>query len=91
MCSSDLPTDRLVVGGVSNWGAWGLAAAVGVLLGRRLLPTVDEAFRTLAAAVDAGAVDGVTGKPEPTVDGLPWALHAEILENLLEIEQRYAG
>jgi hypothetical protein len=32
--------------------------------------------------VAAGAVDGVTGRNECTVDGLPWAVHAAKLAEI---------
>jgi hypothetical protein len=82
---SVVATDRLIVAGVSNWGAWALAAGMGLLRGVPSLPTPAEAFDDLKALVAAGAVDGVTGRREPTVDGLPWPVHAEILERLRSI------
>lgn len=70
-----IATTYTIVAGVSNWGAYGLGAAVAVLRGRR---DVVEAWtaarqRTLIKAMvrDGGAVDGVTKRREPTVDGLP--------------------
>jgi hypothetical protein len=36
--------------------------------------------------VDAGPlVDGVTGEPTATVDGLPWDVYAAVLPGLLKI------
>lgn len=77
-----VPTDHLVVAGVSNWGAWALAAGVGLLMNSSLLPSRTEAPSDLLTLVSAGAVDGVTGRNEPTVDGLDWSVHAEVLEQL---------
>jgi hypothetical protein len=64
-------TTRLVVASVSNWGAWGLVAALSRLRRRNLLLTVDEARDLLARAVALGAVDGVTGRRSGSVDGFP--------------------
>jgi hypothetical protein len=36
----------------------------------------------LDACVQAGAADGITGRLEPTVDALPAAVHASIVELL---------
>jgi len=77
-----VPTDHLVVAGVSNWGAWALAAGLGVLTDSPLLPLATTAASDLLSLVAAGAVDGVTGKNEPTVDGLDWPVHAAVLEQL---------
>jgi hypothetical protein len=83
--------DHLVVSGVSNWGAYGLMAALAVLheawspvLARFLTAERDLAL-TKAIVEKAGAVDGVTARNEPTVDGFPAAVHAELIEGLRRI------
>lgn len=72
-------TDLLIPAGVSNWGAYALGAAVAMLRSARH-PAAREAFDDWTAAkhqalletlVAAGAVDGVTKRPKPTVDGIP--------------------
>jgi hypothetical protein len=72
----------LVVAGTSNWGAYGVAAELGRLLGRELLHTAEEERRMIAACVEAGAVDGITRRREATVDGLPLEAHLGMLELL---------
>lgn len=79
------PCTWLVAAGVSNWGAWALAGALGRLAGRNLLPTVPDAEAALAAVVAAGAIDGVTGRQQATVDGLPPAEHAAVLQALWDL------
>jgi hypothetical protein len=76
---STVRVDHLVVAGVSNWGAYGIVAQLGRLAGRPLLHTPDDERRLVTACVDAGACDGVTRKPEPTVDGLPLETHAAMV------------
>ena len=70
-----LPADVLVAAGTSNWGAYGLIAAIDPAL----LPTPAEELALLEALVAAGAVDGVTLRPEPTVDGIEAGLYFDVL------------
>ncbi len=63
--------DMPIVAGVSNWGAWGLAAAFCLLEPGLLLPGPDKEREALEAVVRAGAVDGATRKRSLSVDGLP--------------------
>lgn len=83
--ASIVPCDHLVVAGVSNWGAYGLVAALSLLAGRDLLPTPDDARAHVARIVAAGAVDGVTGRAEVTVDGLPIERTLDLLEALRRV------
>jgi D-glutamate cyclase len=68
--------DATVVAGVSNWGAYALAATIAVLhdrvdlLERHTAASQQEVIETVVR--EAGAVDGVTRRNEPTVDGLPF-------------------
>jgi hypothetical protein len=73
---------HLVVAGTSNWGAYGIVAALSQRTGRPLLHSADEERKMVQACVDAGAVDGLTRRPEPTVDGLPLETHVGMLELL---------
>ncbi len=76
-------TDFCIIAGVSNWGAYGLAGALSVLVGRDLLPTADQAARDIETIVrDGGAVDGVTGRAMPTVDGLSLDQSIRMLESI---------
>ena len=74
--------DHLVVAGTSNWGAYGIVAAMERLHGRLLLHTGAIERHLIARCVEAGAVDGITRKREPTVDGLSAEIHAGIVELL---------
>ena len=77
--ASVVPVDHLVVAGVSNWGAYGIVAALGRLTGQPLLHTPVEESRLIDACVKAGAVDGLTRRREPTVDALPLDIHAAVV------------
>jgi len=80
--TSVVTVDHLVVAGTSNWGAWGVAGELSSISGRDLLHTPDEERRMVEACVAAGAVDGLTRRREPTVDGLPLPIHIGMLELL---------
>lgn len=63
-------TDVLIAAAVSNWGGYGLAAALASLEGRpEILHSVADERRMLDRCVAAGAVDGVLCRPVPLVDG----------------------
>lgn len=85
-----VPVDHLVVAGTSNWGAYGIVAAMERLHGRLLLHTGAIERQLIARCVDAGAVDGITRKREVTVDGLSAEIHAGIVE-LLHASARRPG
>jgi hypothetical protein len=84
-----VPTDHLIVAGVSNWGAYALAAGVFVLRGVRPpadLFDPDRERAILDVMVREGPlVDGVTGKQTATVDGLSWEEYARPLVRIREI------
>jgi hypothetical protein len=77
-----VPVDHLVVAGVSNWGGYGVVAALGRLTGQDLLHTPEVERRLIAACVAVGARDGVTRRREATVDGLSADTHAAIVDLL---------
>jgi hypothetical protein len=83
-----VPVDRLVIAAVSNWGGYGLVAALSRLTDRQLLPTPEEHRRLILAMVERGAVDGVTGLRPGTVDGLSLEANLEVLAELREVALR---
>ncbi len=81
--ATTVATDFCIVAGVSNWGAMGLAGALSVLAGRDLLPSADDVARDLEQIVTVGgAVDGITHRREPTVDGQPLSSTLRMLEQI---------
>lgn len=87
-----VPTDHLIVAGVSNWGAYALAAGVAVLRGQRLpasLFDVERERELLRIMVEGGPlVDGVTAKQTVTVDGLAFDDYAEPLRRIGELLEK---
>ncbi len=92
------PAEHLIVAGVSHWGAYALLGALAILrpdwragLLSALDPAVDRAV--VAALVDDGpAVDGVTLRREPTIDGLDLTAHAaKLLAIRRVVEDATAG
>ena len=83
--------DALVVAGVSNWGAYGLIAAL-ALLRPDWSATLDgfltaerDSTVTRATVEQAGAIDGVTARREATVDGFGPEVHGALIDNLRRI------
>lgn len=84
-----IATDYLIVAGVSNWGSYALAA--GLFLLRRQKPPPGlfdpQAERHLLEIMvrEGLLVDGVTGRPEVSVDGLAWEAYIEPLIRMREM------
>ena len=87
-----VPTDCLIVAGVSNWGAHALA--VGILCHmdspeQRALGSTFLVEDVSAAIVDqmtnAGAVDGMTGLVNGHIDGLDWLCYWRVPNRMNEL------
>ena len=74
--------DRLVIASVSNWGGYGLVAALSRLAGRNLLPSVEHETASVRRMVDLGVVDGITGEQKYYVDGFTTEQNGAVLEQL---------
>ena len=61
--------DELLVADVSNWGAYALTLLSAHLNDHKNLPNIDP-ISLLSFITSIGGVDGVTGRPEATEDGL---------------------
>lgn len=87
-----VPTDHLIVAGVSNWGAYALAAGVYALRAAvpdRSLFDPHEEFRILKVMVEQGPlVDGVLARPSATIDGLTWEQYTSVLPKLAALLER---
>jgi len=74
--------DRLIISSVSNWGGYGLVAALSGLAGRNLLPTIEGETKVIQKSVDMGAVDGTTGERKYYVDGFTTEENGVLLARL---------
>ncbi len=74
--------DRLIIASVSNWGGYGLAAALSLIAGKNLLPAADDEAHMVRGMIDAGAVDGTTGDAVPTVDNFSMEENGALLARL---------
>ena len=74
--------DRLIIASVSNWGGYGLSAALSQIAGRNLLPQAADEARMVRGMVEAGAVDGTTGDAVPTVDNFSMEENGALLTRL---------
>ncbi len=81
---------HVLLASVSNWGAYGFTAMLEMLADRPLLPSETDDRRWMRAIVRAGAVDGVSGRSEPTVDTFAYDRTAQVLARLADICQTHA-
>ncbi|MFT3848138.1 MAG: DUF4392 domain-containing protein [Propionivibrio sp.] len=81
----DTEADHVIPAGISNWGAFALAASLAVLSGKPILIKPEDELAVLEAQVAVGAVDGCTRKNEVSVDGVPIADYLETISAI------YAG
>jgi len=72
-----LSADHVLTAGVSNWWGPGLAALLSHKTGKNLLKGPDTEIRALRAVLNAGGLDGCSGRDEMTVDALPLDFHLE--------------
>lgn len=85
--ASVVPTDFLITAGTSNWGAYGLVAA----MDGNLVQSVEEEVALLEALVRAGALDGVSLTSVPTVDGIDQDLYLQTLLQLRTLRRGQAA
>ena len=76
-----------LLGYSSDWGSYGLVAALSKLSGRDILPTAKEVQDFIVHIVDKGVVTG-DGSKEYQVDGRSLDEHAELLHKLRSVLKR---
>ncbi len=84
-----IPADIFVIASVSNWGAYGIVAALAKLSNMKLVPGLDFVETYIKKTVKLGSVDGVTGWNSVSVDGKNMKTEYEILHALRKLERSY--
>ena len=77
-----------IIASVSNWGGYGLVAALSNIVGENLLISIEEEIKLINTLVDLGAVDGVSAKNINKVDGFNLQDNSFALINLHELINR---
>lgn len=75
-----VPADVTVACCISNWGAYAVAAAVAAAANTPEVLAQIEIERIIARCVDAGAIDGLTARPDSMVDGTPSNLNRYVID-----------
>ena len=84
-CFSTVRTDHALAADVSNWGAYAFAAALSCIWGSWRGPNDGEELAMLKAEAACGAADGMSGRPELTVDGFGIDVQSGIISALKKI------
>lgn len=77
-----IKADILVIATVSNWGAYGIVAALAEQTGISLLVSFREAEKFLLRTVEMGSVDGISHEHVARVDGFGMDTEQEIIDGL---------
>ena len=78
-------TSALVIASVSNWGGYGLVAAMSKIKGKNLLPSIEAEQALVKRNVELGAVDGPSGEAVPMVDGFTLEENSQALQELHDL------
>ncbi len=76
--------DHLIAATTSNWGAYGLCAALEKLSGIPCFVSSEETGRFLAQIVAKGLINAGTHTPEFAVDGFPGSIGMKLIDDLHE-------
>lgn len=82
-----VPADIFVIASVSNWGAYGIATALGSLCRKDLLPRFEWVEEYIKKTVALGSVDGITHDRSVSVDGKSMHTEHEIIKALKRMEE----
>ena len=87
-CLSTVSANLCLPVDISNWGAYALAGLLSRFYRKWIGLEENEESLMLEALLESGAVDGVTGKPGMSVDGVP---SGELEEVVRKIKNWYFG
>ena len=82
-------SERVIPCSVSNWGGYALAGSLCTIDrhnseagDEKFLPTLEEEDAMMDGGLSVGMRDGITGKSERSVDGLPWKESRRVLRDI---------
>ncbi|MFT5873937.1 MAG: hypothetical protein ACI8WT_002896 [Clostridium sp.] len=81
--------DYLIVAGTSNWGAYAIVSGLSLLSNKNNLHNYHKEIEMLERVISVGGVDGYTGKPSMTVDGINLSYNIRQLVNFNSIVESY--
>lgn len=81
--------DYLIVAGTSNWGAYAIVSGLSLLSNKNNLHDYYTEIEMLERVIAVGGVDGYTGKPSMTVDGIKLSYNIRQLVNFNSIVESY--
>jgi hypothetical protein len=79
------PVDYLIIATVSNWGVYGLLAALSILCQQDLVPSAEWEGALLKELNARGTVDGITGERDGGVDAFTQEQNASIINRLKQL------
>lgn len=79
---SAVETDYLLSAATSNLGAYALCAILAAKFNLDFFPTPEYEEKMLRVAIESGAIDGITEKPELKVDGIPCETIKTVIEKM---------
>jgi hypothetical protein len=79
------PVNQLIIASVSNWGAYGLVAALSLLCKQDLVPSVEWEKDLIRVLNSKGVVDGITGEKTGGVDAFDAEQNAVPLSRLKQM------
>jgi len=87
-----VPADVLIVAAVSNWGAYGIEAAMSVLLRRTdLVHSPEQEERIMLRCLEAGGIEAVFCTQNFECDGIPGEGHMALVRLLADMVNIYQG
>jgi len=87
-----VPADVLIVAAVSNWGAYGIEAALSVLLKRTdLVHSPEQEERIMMRCLDAGGIEAVFCTQNFECDGISGESHMALVRLLRDMVRIYLG
>ena len=87
-----VPADVLIVAAVSNWGAYGIEAALSVLLGRTdLVHSPEQEERIMLRCLEAGGIEAVFCTQNFECDGISGESHMALVRLLRDMVRIYLG